>query len=149
MTRIYNEGLFRQQAIRSLSEKRSGRPICIMPRPWLWLNGLVTLLFVSLTLFVGSAEYARKETVRGWLVSKEGVVRIASSVPAVISDIARKPGDHVIAGEPLIYLSTDTTLSDGHSKSELALTQLRQQVVEIDTQLDFSLEQQQLDRVSL
>ena len=32
------EGLFRQQAIQAISQKTRGRPICVMPRPWLWLH---------------------------------------------------------------------------------------------------------------
>ena len=145
MTATYEEGLFRQQAIRSLSERPRGRPICVMPRPWFWVNCLVVILFVSTGLFVSNAEYARKETVRGWLVSKEGIVRINSRSLAEISHIPKRPGDHVTVGEPLIYLTTDTTLSNGNSKSEQALAQLRREQVEIDTQLELSLEQQGLD----
>ena len=145
MTSTHHESLFRQQAIRSLSEKPSGRPIGVMPRPWFWVNCLVVLLFVSTSLFVSNAEYARKETVRGWLVSKEGIVRISSRSLAEISRIPIRPGDHVAMGEPLIYLTTDTTLSNGHSKSEQALAQLRHEQAEIGTQLNLSLEQQALD----
>lgn len=145
MTITHNENLFRQQAIRSLSEKPPGQPICVMPRPWFWVNCLVALLIVSTALFVSNAEYARKETVRGWLVSKEGIVRITSRSLAEISHIPKRPGDHVEAGEPLIYLTTDTTLSNGNSISEQALLQLRYEQVEIDTQLELSLEQQALD----
>jgi len=120
-----------------------------MPCPWFWVNCLVVLLFVAIALFVSNAEYARKETVRGWLVSKEGIVRITSRSLAEISHIPKRPGDHVEAGEPLIYLTTDTTLSNGNSKSEQALLQLRHEQVEIGTQLELSLEQQALDEEGL
>lgn len=149
MSDTQKESLFRRQAIQSLAERAPGRPICTMPRPWLWLNSLVLLLFVSTALFISTVEYARKETVRGWLVAKGGVVRIASRTTAQVSHIAKGSGDHVEAGEPLIYLTTDTNLSDGRSKSEQALLQLQQEQREIDTQLELSTEQQSLDGASL
>lgn len=144
-----NENLFRQQAIDSLSKKQPGPPICLMPRPWAWLTGLVALLFISTAVFVASAEYSRRETVRGWVVSKEGVVRITSRASAVVNEVVRQPGDHVSKGEPLIYLSTDSVLSDGNSKNEEVLDQLRQEILEIDKQLVLSAQQQRLDGASL
>ncbi len=147
--KVNNEDLFRQQAIKSLSEKKPGPPICLMPRPWLWLGALTVVLFMSAAVLAASAEYSRKESVRGWLVSKQGVVRVTNKTPAIISDVVRRPGDHVEKGEALIYFSSDSTLSDGSSKSQEVLNQLRQEMFEIETQLDLSQELQELDRNSL
>lgn len=149
MSNIQNENLFRRQAIQSLSEKPVGRPICLMPRPWLWLNGLVVVLFLSIALFLGNAEYSRKESVRGWLVSQPGVVRVVHQGSAVVRDVVRKSGEQVKQGEPLIYLSMDSTLADGNSMNEQVLVQLRKEVNEVDAQLDLSRAQQELDTDSL
>ena len=149
MSNIQCENLFRKQAIQSLSEKPAGRPICLMPRPWLWLNGLVVALFLSIALFLGNAEYSRKESVRGWLVSQPGVVRVVHQGSAVVRDVVRKSGEQVKQGEPLIYLSMDSTLADGNSMNEQVLVQLRKEVNEVDAQLDLSRAQQELDTDSL
>lgn len=149
MNNTTTENLFRKQAIASLSRKQPGNPICLMPKPWLWLGSLATLLFVSIFLFVANAEYSRKETVRGWLVSKKGVVRITGRTTAIINQLVRQPGDHIREGDPLIYLSNDSTMSDGTSKSEEVLAQLRQESQEIDGQLNLSKEQQRLENLSL
>ncbi len=149
MSDIQCENLFRKQAIQSLSEKPAGRPICLMPRPWLWLNGLVVVLFLSIALFLGNAEYSRKESVRGWLVSQPGVVRVVHQGSAVVRDVVRKSGAQVKQGEPLIYLSMDSTLADGNSMNEQVLVQLRKEVNEVDAQLDLSRAQQELDTDSL
>lgn len=145
----HSENLFRKQAIESLSKKTPGRPICLMPRPWLWLNGLLVILFLSAALFVGNAEYSRKESVRGWLISRSGVVRVANNTAAVVREVVRAPGDRVSAGEPLIYLSMDSTLSDGNSKSEQVLLQLRAEMLEVDTQLNLSWQQQTMESAGL
>ncbi len=145
----HTEDLFRKQAIESLSKKTPGRPICLMPRPWLWLSGLLVILFLSAALFVGHTEYSRKESVRGWLISRSGVVRVASNTVAVIREVTRVPGDPVKTGEPLIYLSTDSILSDGKGKSEQVISQLRQEMLEVDTQLGLSRQQQDLESAAL
>lgn len=149
MSGVHTENLFRRQAVESLSKKMPGRPICLMPRPWFWLNGLLVILFLSSALFITSAEYARTETVRGWLISRSGVVRVANNTAAVVSEVTRMPGDRVSVGEPLIYLSTDSTLSDGSGKSEQVLVQLREEMLEIDTQLDLSRQQQEMESAGL
>ena len=145
----HTEDLFRKQAIESLSKKTPGRPICLMPQPWLWLNGLLVVLFLSAALFVGHTEYSRKESVRGWLISKSGVVRVANNTVAVIREVTRVPGEQVKTGEPLIYLSMDSTLSDGKGKNEQLISQLREEMLEVDTQLELSRRQQDLEGAGL
>lgn len=120
-----------------------------MPRAWVWLGALVFFLIAASILFVSTAELARKETVRGWLVSDPGVIRIAHSNAVLIRDVLRQPGETVRAGDPLIYLSSDSVLPGGHGKHEELLVQLRRDLVEIDSQLDLSLQHQALDSGSL
>ena len=149
MNKNHAENLFRKQAIRSLAKKLPGRPICLMPHPWLWLNALVVTLFAATAVFIGNAEYSHKESVRGWLVSRSGIIRVVNNTAAVVSQVARQPGDYVTAGDPLIYLTMDSTLSDGSAWSEQVLTQLRHEVLEIDVQLNLSRQQQAVESGSL
>lgn len=149
MSDIHAENLFRQQAIQSLRQRLPGRPICLMPRAWAWLSALVFLLLAASILFVCTVEFARKETVRGWLVSSPGVIRIAHSDTARVREVLRQPGEPVRAGDPLVYLSSDSLLPGGHGKYEELLAQLRRDLVEIDSQLELSLQHQALDSGSL
>lgn len=149
MNSPHNENLFRLQALEALSRKPPGRPICLMPRPWLWLTLLVALLFASAGVFVVSAEYSRKETVQGWLVSKAGVFRMRARNAAVIREVVPQAGEFVEQGDPLIYLSSDSTLANGDSKSQEVLRQLRQELLEIDNQLALSQKDQQNEEESL
>jgi len=149
MNKLRGENLFRKQAIRALSRRTPGRPICLMPRPWLWLNSLLVILFLMAALFIANAEYARKESVRGWLVSRSGVVRVVNNTAAVVTEVIRMPGDHVTAGDALIHLSKDSMLPDGSGKSEQVLVQLRDEIREIDTQLELSRQQQDMEGTGL
>lgn len=149
MSNLQAENLFRRQAIQSLRQKLPGRPICLMPKSWTWLGLLVALLFLSAAIFLGTVDYARKESARGWLVSSPGVVRIAHSRPALVQRIVRSAGERVEVGEPLIYLSGDSLLPGGNSKLDELLQQLRHDLVEVDSQLELSLRQEELDSGSL
>ena len=149
MNELAGENLFRQQAIDSLRRKPPGRPICLMPRPWLWLGALlISLLFCS-AFFIATVEYSRKEVARGWLVSDHGVIRIAHSSPALIRRVAKSVGETVVSGEPLLYLSADSLMSTGNSKSEQLLGQIRQDIAELDIQLALSQQRDGIEAASL
>ena len=144
-----DENLFRKQAIVSLSEKRPGPPICLIPRPWIWLTSVTILIFISTVLIIWNAEYSRKESVRGWLVSKQGVVRVTNRTSAIVRDVVHQPGDPVKEGDALVYLSSDSVLASGSSENEEVLLQLRQEIAEMDSQLELSRQQQNLERQAL
>ena len=132
MSTLYSEALFRKRAIGALSKRPFGRPVAVMPRPWVWLTGLIVVLAAIATLFIVTAEYSRKESVRGWLVSRDGVARIAYFATGVVESIATPPGESVQAGDPIIYLSRDTFLEDGRSSGDETMRQLEKQVAAIE-----------------
>ena len=149
MNGIHAENLFRKQAIQSLTRKAPGRPICVMPRSWQWLIGLVVLLFSIVAVFICTAEYARKESVRGWLVSKTGVVRISNNIAAVINTVDRQPGERAEAGDALIFFTTDSTMASGSLKSLSALDDLRDEMSELDLQIELLAEQSRIEGDSI
>lgn len=143
------ENLFRKQAIQALSQRVPGRPICLMPRPWLWLISIVLLLFVATLVLAASSHYTRRETARGWLLSNPSVIRISNPTAALVTRVARQPGEHVRTGDPLIFLSTDGLLSNGRGKSDQAILQLNREVAEIDLQRTLLDQQREADLQSL
>ena len=73
------ENLFRQNAIDALATRFDGRPVAVMPRPWLWLTMICGAFFLAAAYFLWAVDYARKETVRGWIVCVPGVVSLSHS----------------------------------------------------------------------
>ncbi|MCP4301577.1 MAG: HlyD family efflux transporter periplasmic adaptor subunit [Gammaproteobacteria bacterium] len=132
MSMLYSETLFRKQAITALSKRPFGRPISVMPKPWYWLTGLVVVFAAIAMLFLTTAEYSRKESVRGWLVSRDGVARITHNAAGIVESITVTPGELLQVGDPIIYLSRDTYLEDGRSSGDEIIRELRKQVVAID-----------------
>ena len=103
-----------------------------MPKPWAWLTGLIVVFAPIVALFLATAEYSRKESVRGWLVSGEGVARISHSTAGVVESIVTTSGDSVQAGDPILYLSRDTFLEDGRNSGDELLLELGKQIDAIE-----------------
>ncbi|NNF41102.1 MAG: HlyD family efflux transporter periplasmic adaptor subunit [Woeseiaceae bacterium] len=131
-----HESLFRRQAINALSARPFGRPIAVMPRPWRWLTFLLVAFATLVVLFLSTAEYSRKESVRGWLVARDGVARITHPAAAVIDSIATSSGDIVQAGDPVIYLSQERFLRDGRSSVDEVIIELDKQLAAIDRRIE-------------
>ncbi len=115
-----------------MSKRPFGRPISVMPRPWVWIGGFIVVFAAIAVLFLATAEYSRKETVRGWLVSQDGVARITHDSAGVVERIAMTSGDSVRVGDPVIYLSRDTFMEDGRSSGGELLQELAKQIAALD-----------------
>jgi len=136
MSKSDSESLFREQALKALSDRPFGRPIAVAPRPWSWLTGLIIVLAFVTALFVSTTEYSRKERVRGWLISDDGVARISHSSTGTVDSIAPTLGEPVAAGDPIIYLSRDTYLENGRSSGDELIAELRKQCEAIDRRVE-------------
>jgi len=129
------EDLFRRQAIDALSKRPFGRPIAVFPRPWFWLTLLVICIAVSAAGFIATAEYSRKESVRGWLVARDGVTKVSHDSAAKVIAIVRSPGDFVVAGEPIIVLGRHSFLEDGSDSQATELLELQEQEATVTRQM--------------
>jgi len=149
MRRTDTESLFRRQAIESLARPADGRPIGTAPRSWLWSGLLVGALFASLVCFVFLAEFTRTEGVRGWLVSTNGIARIASTEDAVITRIVPRAGDTVEAGTAVVFLRSDADLASGLGSSVSQLAALQHELDELQAQSGLLQRQAGADRKSV
>lgn len=127
------ENLFRKNAIDSLTAKQDGRPIAVMPRPWAWLSFLCIGICTATCVFCWNTQYARKETVRGWLVSEQGVVRVTHSNSAIVESVKRKAGDSVRRGDTIARFSNEETLGNGEAFASGILAELRDELAQTDS----------------
>lgn len=104
--------LFRPEAIVS-TPSGYGRAAPLTPPSWRWITlGLVAVI-LSLAIVLVSANFARKETVPGRLRPSEGEYRVMSSRAGTVSELYVKEGTIVRRGQPLLSISTETTLASG------------------------------------
>lgn len=149
MGTLHSETLFRQQAINALSRRPFGEPISVMPKPWSWLTGFVVVFAVIAAGFLATAEYSRKESVRGWLVASEGVARITHGRAATVDSVAMAPGTLLKAGDPVIYLSRDTFLEDGRNSGDEMVLELRKQLTAIDQRAQLLRAEAEIEKSSI
>ena len=129
-----DENLFRKQAIEALAMRPFGRPIGAMPRAWWALLLLLVAVTTAAAWLVVTAEYSRKERVRGWLVSNERPVRVTYAGSATVTEIVKAPGDAVSEGDDLILLSHEVRLAAGGGSVEQVLDSIREELAELEQQ---------------
>ncbi|WGL17548.1 HlyD family efflux transporter periplasmic adaptor subunit [Microbulbifer bruguierae] len=76
------------------------------------LGGII--LWVTATIvWLSTCQYARKETVTGWIEPTSGVVRVYAEGTGIIEQVLVSEGEKVVKNQPLIILNRDHILADG------------------------------------
>ena len=117
--------LFRQEAI-DFSRQRSswGEVVSLQPVSstivsWS-LVGVVILIFC----FLSVAQYARKETVSGYLTPTFGTAKIFVPQQGFIKELKVKEGQEVAEGDPLLTVVTSQITTNGDDVNATLLDQL-------------------------
>lgn len=117
-------GLFRQEAISGQTGRLDGEVILIQPLPSRIL-GILAMVIVSVALiFLSTATYARMESVAGWVVPENGLIRIGARQGGIVESIKVVEGDEVRANQPLAEVRISSDLGDGNAGA-LMVDQLR------------------------
>jgi membrane fusion protein len=120
--------LFRQEAIDFLHQRRScGEVVSLQPvsstiLSWA-LGVLVTVILCSLTI----AQYARKETVIGYLTPTFGTAKIFVPQQGFIKELQVTEGQEVAEGDPLLTVVTSQITDNGNDVNATVLAELTQQ----------------------
>lgn len=128
--------LFRKEALENQKDRLMGEVILIQPVSLIILSAvaiLVAALIVSL-LFWGS--YARKETVRGYLVPDRGIVKVYPSSTGTVSKLQVKDGDHIELGKPMVSILAERSMESGQDVDTLLLNELRQEEKELRRRIE-------------
>lgn len=129
------QSLFRPEVRRALQDRQWGRVSLLQPlstRMLCW--GLMATAAV-IAVFLSVAEYARKETVTGYLAPTAGVVKIVAPRPGVIRAIHVSEGQRIEAGQPLVTIVIEQTTAEGENVDAAMLRILESQRARINEQL--------------
>ena len=121
-----SDDLFRQQALEAQSATNDlfGRPTGVVPPAWSRITKLIALFMIALIAFLLTANFARKETVRGKLRPIAAEARIYALEAGIVSDVFVEDGAIVEAGTQIATIKSDRLLSDGANLSEDAMAAL-------------------------
>lgn len=128
--------LFRKEALEGQKHRLHGN-VLVVPSIKLSVIALaITLWVLAIMVWLFHSEYARKETVQGWLEPEKGVIRVfAESASGKIKRILVKDGDYVEQGQALILVNGDRVLQDGSSLEEQLLTEYQKQKAALTQQM--------------
>jgi membrane fusion protein len=150
-----NSDLFREEALdyQAASSSQFGKPTGLVPPVWSALTLLMALFIATLLIFISTASFARKETVRGKLRFDAAEAKLIATEPGLIGQVFVTEGQTVTAGAPILSLRTQKFLKDGSVLSEALIdtqkrerSSLAQQLTALDESTRLSSETVRLTR---
>src|SRR5437763_7750429 len=128
--------LFRQEAIDFLHQRRSwGEVVSLQSISSTILSWSLAGFVAFILCFLSIAQYARKETVSGYLTPTAGTAKIFVSQQGFIKEIKVKEGQEVAEGEPLLTVVTSQITANGDDVNGTVLAVLAQQRDVVERQM--------------
>lgn len=107
--------LFRQEAIEFQQHNRQwGHVALLQPLSMKVLSWFLIAAVVLVFLFLFLGQYARKETVIGYLTPTSGTAKIYAPQHGTIKEVHVTEGQQVSEGEPLLTVQTDQITAEGY-----------------------------------
>jgi membrane fusion protein len=120
--------LFRQEAIDFLHQRRSwGEVVSLQPISSTILSWSLAGFVAFILCFLSIAQYARKETVIGYLTPTFGTAKIFVPQQGFIKELQVKDGQEVAEGDPLLTVVTSQITANGNDVNTTVLAELAQQ----------------------
>jgi membrane fusion protein len=117
--------LFRQEAIDFLHQRRSwGEVVLLQPISSKFLSWALAALVALILFFLSIAQYARKETVIGYLTPTFGTAKIFVPQQGYIKELHVKEGQDVAEGDPLLTVVTAQIAASGEDVNATVLAVL-------------------------
>ena len=129
------QSLFRPQAVTAASGEHSSVSLPVAPMSWQVLGGFILACVALVVVFLGTAEYARKETAGGALVAAGGAVRVGALRGGVVTELRVKEGDRVVSGQPLFTVASRQGLEAGGTLDAAVLASLDTQIQVLKEQI--------------
>jgi membrane fusion protein len=128
--------MFRQEAIDFERQHRQGGQVALLqPLPTKIITWLVAVSVGCIIIFLFLGQYARKETVVGFLAPTSGVAKIFATRPGTIKDIYVKEGEEVKKGQPLLAVETSQIAVTGQDINAGMLAPLEWQQTSLKDQI--------------
>jgi membrane fusion protein len=142
--------LFRQEVVEFQQHNRQwGRVVPLQPLPTRLMFWSIIAAVAAIVGFLFVAQYARKETVVGYLMPAAGTARIFAPQQGIVSAVHVEQGQHVEAGQPLLTVATDQFATSGDDVNAAVLSTLEQQKKSLANQIAVEVRHVSSDRERL
>src|SRR5215217_3283701 len=128
--------LFRQEAVEFQRHAQQwGRVVPLQPLPTRLMVWFVTAAAAAVIAFLFLAQYARKETVTGYLAPASGTARVFAPRQGTVSAVHVEQGQRVEEGQPLLSVATDQIAASGEDVNATVLDTLARQKESLTRQM--------------
>ncbi len=119
--------MFRQKVIDAQKQRLYGEISLAQPLSIYVLASFVLFSFLLLLIFLITSNYARKETVKGYLVPNTGVIKVYPTQTGTLDTLYVNDGDAVTKGDVIAKVVLNRTQLDGIDLSENVIEALNKQ----------------------
>jgi len=119
--------LFRKEAVSHQSERLTGTITLAQPLSIKLTVLILVSIAVAIVAFLFSAEYSRKETIRGFLMPNKGVIKSFANQGGTIEKLWVQEGDKVLKGQAIATIVVQQNNSNGVDLSTQLAEQLNAQ----------------------
>ncbi len=117
-----NMRLFRSEVLAERQTRWLGSVILAPRASFRWFTAFSVLATAALLALLFFAQFTRTARVHGWLLPHEGVVRVYSPRPGVVSSVAVEEGAQIRAGDRLLTVSDELQSATlGATQAQIAL----------------------------
>jgi membrane fusion protein len=121
------QALFRSEAVAFQRLRQSGEVVLLQPVAAKLMFWSLAAAFALIVAYLSLAQYARKETVGGYLAPTAGVAKIFVPRAGTITAVHVSEGQEVDEGQPLLTVKIDQTTADGQNVDAVLLETLARQ----------------------
>ncbi len=142
--------LFRQEAIDFQQHNRQGGQVALLqPLSTKIITWFVAASVTIIIIFLFLGQYARKETVIGYLAPTAGIAKIFAVKPGTIKDIYVKEGEAVKKGQSLLTVETSQIAENGQDVNAGMLAPMELQQTSLKNQIGAEQERMKSEQARL
>lgn len=130
--------MFRNEAVRAKQNRLPGKVTLTQPFSVYFICSLVFTIFILLLIFSLNTHYSRKETVKGYLLPEQGVVKVFSGRSGILEELLVSEGNYVKEGQVLAKIRNSQNLISGIELSAALQAELSSQITSLKEELKFS-----------
>lgn len=120
--------LFRKQAVEAQKQKLHGDISLAQPLSIYNSAFIIFVVVTAIAVFLSCSHYARKETVRGYLVPNKGLIKTFANRSGNVEKLHVSEGALVQEGDPLVTIVFRRSMTSGEELSESLIDELKQQL---------------------
>jgi membrane fusion protein len=141
--------LIRKEALDSQRQRLMGEVVLAQPLSFNVLALFLSLLVLTVCIFIASSSYARKETVTGHLFPDKGLVRVRAPRTGVVGQLHVQEGQLVHKGQTLLTLQGEVVTAGGVEVGQVMLAEVDNQLKQLAVRESLEVRRRQAEKERL